>query len=485
MHPMPAATVRLNFGAGSLEVGADGAATLHAVDAPVVTVGLTDVDGLGMTADTDDEVEHAFSAQGLQVYQRHSTGESWRMRWVVANPTPRPASVTLRLSVIAAPGRSVWCWAAGSSGLVVVAPRERAGPVLLIRLDQGHLDLESPASTRAAATSPRLRLAPDDLLLDPGRRWVVAATASWVPDLADAMARLPPWMEWPFLLEGESWVAALADVGVTLPEGVHAVLDAETSLLQVRGGPGRHVIGVHEARGITRVALEWAPPLTSAATSIASAALASPGDRPGAAESLCIQHALQQGTLAEREFADDLLERVDWTRDGSLLAIAFGLQQAVRTGEAAAVTEALDLLGRLPVTVGFGRVVLRAWLACVATGLDAQQRCLGLLSRPAVDEVAALESALLRRSRPESGVPAVAGLVNRLGGRLPGEPFELDWRDQAQLVGILELCPERWPVAGLASEVAAKTRTRILAAWADRRLTDPEAIAWLLLAGIG
>lgn len=477
--------MRLAFGAGSIDVEADGAATLHAPDAPVVTVGLTDVDGLGMTADTDDEVEHAFRAQGLQVFQRHSTGESWRMRWVVANPTPRPASVTLPLSVSAAPGRSVWCWAAGASGLVVVAPNEKSGPVLVIRLDQGHLELESPVSTRGGATPLRLRLAPDELLLAPGRRWVVAVTASWVTDLSGVMALLPPWMEWPFLHQGEPWVAALADVGVTLPEGVDAVLDAETSLLEVRGGPGRHVIGVHEARGITRVALEWAPPLTAAATSIAFAALVSPGDRPGDAESLCIQHALQHGALAERELAEELLDRVDWTRDGSLLATAFGLQQAVRTGEAAAVTEALDLLGRLPVTVGFGRVVLRAWLACVATGLDAQQRCLSLLNRSAVDEVAALENALLRGCRPESGVPALAGLVNRLGGRLPGEPLELDWRDQAQLVGILELCPEVWPVAGLAGEVAAKTRTRLLAAWADRRLRDPEAIAWLLLAGIG
>ncbi len=484
---MPTAPVRLSWADGLVAVEADGSASLEDADGEVVTVRLTGVRPLGLTCRADDEAEHEYAGAHLRIFQRHAVGETWRWRWVVANETADAAEVDVRLDLACAPGYAAWCWAAGASGLIVVAPTERQGPVLAVRLDQGWWGMPPRDERRPGSPDPegsgRLRLAPPELTLDPGRRWVVSATGEWLTGIDQVLAKLPAWMQWPYLDADEPWGAELADVGVTADDAVELYFGPETGLVWVTAEPGSHIVGVHEGRGITTVALEWARPLAEVAAAVGSDALDPGGSAPDPAVALCLQYALDQGAISAAG-VDDVLDLVDWTGHDGLFGVAFGLQRAVRDGEAVSVTEALRILDRLPATIGFGRVVMRAWLACVATGVDARRRCLDLLGRRATDGFAALESSLLHYRSPDSGMPGLAGLVNLLGGELPGEPYAMSWAEQARLVGVLDLCPEEWPVAALAAEVAGKTRTRILSAWSDGRLADAEPIAWLVLGTV-
>ena len=82
--------------------------------------------------------------------------------------------------------------------------------------------------------------------------------------------------------------------------------------------------------------------------------------------------------------AEDQLDRVDWAAGESILGVAFAFARARAQGEAVMVSDALRLLARLPVGVGYGRTVMAGWLASLSLGLDARERCLELLGRSAV-----------------------------------------------------------------------------------------------------
>lgn len=439
-----------------------------------------------------DEAEHSFVLGALRVHQRHAVDESWRWRWVVVNESSATLAVDLALDLVPASGWTVWCWLAGAAGLITVSPRIGAGPVLAIRLEQGHLESggaftggDRLPGLPVGASPGLLRLAPADLRLDPGQRWVVTANARWVPDLVAAAALLPPWLEPVHLPAGEPWGARLADVGVTVAEPARAWYDDVEGVVWVVGPPGRHEVGVHGAQGVTRVALEWACPIDEALSMAASRALAVRDQGFTAAEAFCTQAALDRSLLAGTSAVHDELDRFDWTRRTDLIAIAFGIARATAEGEAAMVGEALRALASLRVEVGYGRVVMRAWLASLGVGTDAHQRCLALLGRQASDATAALESSLLHYRSADAGESALAGLVGLLGGDLPGELIGVDWADQARLVGLLELCPQEWPLAAYAARTAEKTRRRILAAYADGRIRSAEPLAWLLLSADG
>ena len=92
---------------------------------------------------------------------------------------------------------------------------------------------------------------------------------------------------------------------------------------------------------------------------------------------------------------------------------------------------------------------------------------------------------LLHYRSADAGMGALAGVIAALGGDLPGGPVGVGWVEQAALVGLLELCPEEWPLAPLAARTAEKTRRRVLAAYADGRIRSAEPLAWLLLGAVG
>lgn len=490
---MPTPSLRLTWAEHEVVLSPDGTrVSLCRGDVPVLDLHVPTESPLGASAVDADEAEHSFVRGGLRVHQRHAVGESWRWRWVVVNESSAPLAVDLALELVAASGWSVWCWAAGAAGLITVSPRTGAGPVLAIRLEQGHLESGGTPTVGdglpglPVGESPGLlRLAPTDLRLEPGQRWVVTANARWMPDLATAAALLPPWLEPVALPEGEPWGARLADVGVTVSEPARTWYDDVAGVVWVVGPPGRHEVGVHGPNGVTRLALDWAWSLDDALSVVAGRALAERGEGFTAAGAFCVQAAVDRSLLAGTTEVHDALDRFDWTRRTDLIAIAFGIARATAEGEAAMVGEALRSLASLRVEVGYGRVVMRAWLASLGVGTDAHQRCLALLGRQTSDATAALESSLLHYRSADAGESALAGLVGLLGGDLPGEPIGVGWADQARLVGLLELCPQEWPLAAYAGRTAEKTRRRILAAYADGRVRSAEPLAWLLLGAVG
>ena len=427
--------------------------------------------------EADDEVEHTLLTPEGRVMQRQSVNGGWRSRWVLVREASRPAVVEDRLRVRPGPEYSLWSWGSGVTAVVAVAPAHEAGPVLGFRLEQGYLE-EFGDPTVSSATVDYL-VAPAGAELSPGQRLVTAITADWFDTMEGLSGRFPPWLNDTQLDADESWWGEILDFGLDVPEDV--TVDYSDPVVGVVGPVGRRKLNVQTPRGLSRVPLEWVPAAEAVLHSVAAAAL-DRGDGLSVAEALCVQFAADRHALWLDARAEDHLDRVDWVADESVLGVAFGLARGRSLGEAVLISDALRLLARLPAGVGYGRTVMAGWLASISLGLEARERCLELLGRPAVGRTASLESSLLHYRSADFGAAELAGVANRLGGLLPGEAPLITWTEQAQLVGLLELCPPEWERASHYAHVAEKARGQVLCAYADDRIDDAEPLAWLLLS---
>jgi hypothetical protein len=477
---MPAPAV-MPWGDAEVRVAADGTSVRLMRGADLVVefawVGAT---GAPAEFEVDDEVEHTLTTPEGQVFQRYAVGESWRSRWVLTREARRPAAVEDRLRVRPGPEYSLWSWASGVSALLAIVPAHAAGPVLCLRLEQGYL--ESFGTPRATSSAVDYLVGPTGVELSPGQRLVTSVVGDWHPGLDGLAGRLPPWLGDTQLDAEEPWWADLADYGLSAPDDV--VVDLFEGMVSVTAGAGRRLVDVQTPQGLHRVPLEWVPGTEAVLHAVAADAV-----ERGVltlAEALCVQFAADRRALWLDPAAQDLLDRVDWAADGSVLGAAFGLARGRSLGEAALVSDALRLLGRIPVGAGYGRVAMAGWIASISVGLEARERCHDLLGRPAVGRTAALESSLLHYRSAEVGDAELAGVANRLGGLLPGEAPLLPWTEQAQLAGLLELCPPEWDRAGHYALVAEKAKGHILCGYADGRIDSAEPLAWLLLnPGLG
>jgi hypothetical protein len=376
---------------------------------------------------------------------------------------------------------SLWSWGSGVSAVLAVAPAHAAGPVLGLRLEQGYLEEFGDPSASSAAVD--YLIAPGGSELSPGQRLVTSLIADWYPRLDDLIGRLPGWLNDSQLDAEEPWWGDLADYGLSAPDDV--TIDFTESMVSVTAASGRRVLDVQTPRGLSRIPLEWVPGVEVVLHAVASEVVARGGPLT-VPEALCVQFASDRQALWLDPAAQDLLDRVDWAADESVLGAAFGLARGRSLGEAALVSDALRLLGRLPAGVGYGRVAMAGWITSLSVGLEAQERCHELLGRSAVGRTASLESSLLHYRSADVGDAELAGVANRLGGLLPGGAPLLGWTERAQLLGLLELCPPEWERASHYALVAEKARGQILCAYTDGRIPDAEPLAWLLLnAGLG
>lgn len=427
--------------------------------------------------EADGEVEHTLSTPEGRVLQRQTVNGAWRSRWVLVREVNRPCAVEDRLRVRPGPEYSLWSWGTGVTAVLAVAPAHSAGPVLGLRLEQGYLEEFGTPSATSSAVDYLVTPAGDEL--SPGQRLVTALVADWYQTLDLLAGRLPPWLDDTQLDDGESWEADIADFGLDAPAEV-AVHYLE-GLVGVTAPVGRWTLDVQTPRGLSRVPLEWVPGDEAVLRAVASGALER-GTNLSVPEALCIQSGAERRALWLDSRAEDQLDRVDWAAGESILGVAFAFARARAQGEAVMVSDALRLLARLPVGVGYGRTVMAGWLASLSLGLDARERCLELLGRSAVGRTAALESSLLHYRSAEFGAAELAGVANRLGGVLPGQAPLLSWTEKAQLVGLLQLCPGEWDGASHHARVAQKARRQVLCAYADTRIEDAEPLAWLLLS---
>lgn len=466
----------LLFGSAEVQVAADGLTTrLVRGDQLVVEVGWVGAHPAAVELIADDEVEHVLASGTARLLQRVTVAQTWRTRWVLVRDHGGAQAVDERLRVQPGPEYTLWSWATGVTAMLAVAPAHGAGPVLCLRLEQGQLELIAAAPGRAAA---EFTIAPDGALLGTGERLVTVLEASWQQDLTAVEARLPAWLGDTQLDHGCPWRAEIADFGISAPADVQLGFAEGAVLLD--GPPGRRVIDVHTPRGLSRVPVEWVPPAEQVLHHVAEAALAT-GRPLGAAAALCVQRAAERHAVWLEASAHDRLDRFDWARDDTIFAPAFALARGRSEGEAAVVSDGLRLLAGRAAGVGFGRLAMAGWLASLSVGLDARERCLELLGRPAVGRTAALESSLLHYRSVDFGQAELAGVYHRLGGNLPGRAPLLSWEEIASLVGLLELCPPEWPGALDYAQAAEKARGQILCAYLDGEISDPEPLAWLLL----
>ncbi|MFT4217047.1 MAG: hypothetical protein QM619_07665 [Micropruina sp.] len=478
----------MRWGAFSVGVRADGTGftLLHGDDvwADFELHGLTPA---GRFTDDADEVEHGFTLGDASCSVRHTSAEAWTVRWALRagdpvqgdSRSPAPQAGALggslpeppRLSVQPASGCVAWAWAAGAEGLIAIAPSGRPAPVVGLRLIQGWLQ----------DAGDGFALAPPDLVLPSGRRWVGTLRAELYPSMDAIGARLPAWLAPLELSAGQPWEFREPDhaLVVTPPASTRTEGDA----VQVIGEPGRAGVTVHSPRGLTSLTVSFAPMLDTVLAAGASWVLRS-GAPVTPAGAFVVAEALGRALISQPSAAERLLDDRDWSQDADLLAIATGIVRGQRSGNARMVRTALRRLGMMHPQPGYGRVVMAAWLASLALGEDARQEALGLLSRPSVSPWVALELNVLNLRSQEVSGGSFAGLINALGGDLPGEPVGLDAVRQAQLVGLLQLYPEEWPMAQPAAACATKNSRRLLAAVAAsdfRKPDDLAVLAWLAL----
>lgn len=424
---------------------------------------------------TDDEIEHNLETGVGKLLQRSAVNRDWRNRWVMIGDPERSVEVTGRLRVRPGPEYALWSWGSGVTAVFTVAPAHAAGPVLGFRLEQGYLE---PVADRSPRVGLDYLVAPSGTSLAAGARMVTVLAGQWYREISEFETEMPSWTLETQLDEGETWWGDLADVGVSVPEGLQ--LGFSDGKVSVDGPVGCHVVDITGPRGLSRVALEWVPQIEAVLHPLVARMLDSGRDL-SVAEGLCLQLAADRNTVWLDPAAHNLLDQVNWEPDDSPLAAAFALARGRSLGEAALISDALRRLGRQPAGVGYGRVVMAAFLASLSVGLDSQTRCLEMLGRPAVGRTAALESSLLHYRSADLGGPGLAGVANRLGGLLPGEAPLLAWSDFAQLIGLLELCPPEWAHASYYAQVASKAKGHLLCAYVDGRVTEAGPLAWLLL----
>lgn len=462
----------IDWGGAELRLDPSGVARLERNGELVVELCLTDARGAGAEFETEDEVEHSLALPNAHAYQRHSAIETWRSRWVIEATSDIEAE-QLSLSLRPGPEYSLWAWASGVTALLVVAPAHAAGPVLLFRVEQGFLE---PVRTRLGAAG--YQLLPDSSALPAGQRLVTSLVADWYPGLGEVAGRLPPWLKPVWIEADDPWLASVADFGVTA--GTQVRVELLEDQVSFAAAPGRHLVDVQLPRGLSRIALEWVPRMDSVLAGLAGQVLNSSGEL-GVADGLCLQFAADAGLVWLDRTAHDRLDSLDWRRDGSVLGAAFALARGRSLGEAALVSDGLRQLGQLPVGEGYARVAMAGWIASVTVGLEARERCLRLLGRRAIGRTAALESSLLHYRSPDAATAELAGVMNRLGGDLPGDPALLSWVERARLAGLLELTPAEWEQGVAARETAAKAAAQVLTGYADGRIKEASPLVWLLL----
>lgn len=410
-------------------------------------------------------------------------------------PTP-----PLGLAVTTAPGWAGWAWASDTEGFLLVSPVTGDGrrrPTLALRLRQGFL---RAAQDRPAFTSePR----PDALFgapaLPPGcaafhladprgavgphraHHVVLALSALARPD--DAAAFLPDWL--PELVSSAGDEVRFATPDLAIVPGRDASMVTDDTAVAVTSSSGHREVAVHGVRGVQRLRVSWVPSAPQFLTDL-SHALAS--RRPSAVSSatgVVVAEALARRAVIDPDPILDWLEREDWLAREDLFGVGVAAVLAVETHDERLLADAWRVLGALPVRRGHGLVTMRLWLASLTAVGAAPDLAGGLLARPTDDPLARLEQALLSYRGEDVWGPAVEGMVNRLGGRLPGQPMGMPASEAALLVSLLRLCPEGWAIRTSAAATAQKAAGLLLADYADGLQPEWDGLAWLLLGELG
>lgn len=446
----------------------------------------------------DDEEIALLRAEGLlsRVRMVREPG-SVSVSLTVDNTSDAPVELPfLGFAVSVEPGWSGWTWGTELEGFVVVASTRGPGACVLVRLKRGFLrPVAQDTCFVAEASGSLLEPAPADrsafLLSPPGallgahRRHEVLLEISIVDDLDAVAASLPPWLPETIAQVGDDITVALPDEAMVGGDGVSVSVVDTVSVVTLRS-PGHRELVIHGPRGSRVLPLDAAPPLEDVVADLVGQLLTRRPQRLGEAAGFVVADALARRLAPDPERAFDWLDAVDWLDRDALLGDATAGLAASLQGETLQVQATWNLLGRRPVTPGYGLVVMRLWLASLAASGTPPPEALALLSRPAADEASALELSLLGYRGADVATGGVQGLIALLGGTLPGRPIGLSAARAAVAASVLRLCPESWEVSALAALTAAKTERLLLADYAGcaedgAAMVGLDGLAWLLM----
>jgi len=402
----------------------------------------------------------------------------------------------LGLAVTLAPGWCGWSWTPDVEGFIVVAPDgtgpDAAAESLVIRLRHGfwrsaHDRPVFVAATRRDAEAPRsasaaFHLADPSGALRPGGRHQVTLEVLALDSPAEAVRFEPTWLPELVAPAGEEVRFDTPDLAVVPGRDAWASTDGTSAV--VTGRPGHREVAVHGVRGVERLRVSWVPDLAPFLAGLAGALTTRRPSGVSSGTGAVVAGALARGACVDPEAVLDWLEREDWLARGDLLGVAISSVVAVQTRDAALLDGAWAVLQHLQPGRGVGLVTMRVWLASLSVSGEAADLA-GHLGRRNFDPVARLEYALLADGDPGLWGSAVTGLVNRLGGGLPGQPIGLSAVDAALAISVLRLVPESWPQRRAASLAAGKGTGLLLADCADGLHPQLDGLGWLLLGELG
>ena len=439
---------------------------------------------------------------GVRSLLRASWDGALLLQLTVDNLRPEPVELPyLGLGVTVGEGYAGWSWTSDAAGLIAVTSARDARGGVLLRLRQGFLraarelpvfadEPHEPGGLDAVGRGA-FHLSPPGALLGGHRRHSVTLEIDTLDSLSDAVAGLPAWLPGVVVRAGTQIDLSLPDHAVVPGPGVDAmVVDTDVVLT---GQPGHREVSV-QGRGVDRVRLSWHPALGELLPALVTGLTRRPASRASDAAGYVVVDAVARGLAPDREKALDWLDGVDWLERDSLLGDATaGLAAAVQ-GEELQLDAAWRLLARRPLSPGYGLVTMRLWLATLSATGEPPALARELLAREAPDDSTDLELCVLRYQGPDEMIGLdgpLAGLIDLLGGPLPGRPVGLPASRAAIAVSLLKLCPEGWSRSEQAAEAASKAEGLLLADYApppgeEAALhADLDGLAWLLLGDLG
>lgn len=424
--------------------------------------------------------------------------EAWSVFWTFDSRVDDDQALPLAgVAATAGPGWSGWSWTSDTDGLLALAPTDAEGPVWVVRLTQGALRAvpslpvftdeprEPPlfGPTPLAPGTGAFHLTPPGGVLGAHRRFQTTLRVERVASLAAVGGLLPAWL--PDLVAPAGDVVELVGADRAVVPSRTRPVTTDGDLARVGGGPGHGDVGIHGARGVQRLRVSFVPEVPSLLVGLVEVLKARRPSAVTSASAVVVSEALVRSATVEPAAVIDWLEREDWLARGDLLGVAVAANLAASTRDRALAADAAHALSERAVVPGFGLVAMKVWLANLAVGGGVVDTTT-LFAAPAdADGLTRLELALVGYRSEETCDPALAGVVNRLGGRLPGQPLGMPASEAGRLVSLLRLCPEGWERRAEASETAEKAAGLLLCDYADGLHTDLDGLAWLLLGELG
>lgn len=397
----------------------------------------------------------------------------------------------LGVAATVAPGWAGWSWTSDTEGFLVVAPASGGGQSLLVTVRRGfwRAAQERPvfaaSERRATGIGPgaaAFHLAnPNGALRGHGRHQTTLELSA-IPTAASASGTLPGWLPDLLVRPGDELRFDTPDQAIVPGPGLE-LSTLDTSALLV-GEPGHREVAVHGVRGVQRVRASFMP---AVAPFLADLAAALKSRRPSAlpsATGAVVAAALARRTVLDPDSVLDWLEREDWLARGDVFGPAIAAVVATETHDDALLEAACEAVLVGESQPGAGILATRCWLATLRMGLPPLDLS-RVFAHVSDDPLAGFEVAVLRNQDADRWTPFAAGLVNRLGAGLPGQPVGLPEADAGLLIALLRLMPEDWAGRRAATEASEKAAGLLLADHADGLHPAYDGLAWLLLGEIG